>query len=156
MLAGPEQAGAGFVVNVMARIEDTERARNRWWSTRAAWVVLAAIAGAFLLARPWAGVDREMLRLGSLLVAGTLGLALFAAVVSYVVRTYVDDHSPVTEFVALLLVLLPGLTGVILTLGFLGRLQARAAGMLGALAALAVAICVVNFYELFPFLDSML
>jgi hypothetical protein len=68
---------------------------------------------------------------------------------------------------AALLVLVPGVTGELVAVGFAtglrGALRANArrwnvgiAATLGALAALAVATCLVHAFALFPFLDSKL
>ena len=68
---------------------------------------------------------------------------------------------------AALLVLVPGVTGELVAVGFATGLRGArgatarltdvgVAAALGALAALAVATCLVHAFALFPFLDSKL
>jgi tetratricopeptide (TPR) repeat protein len=151
------------ILSAQERLGEAIRAGRRQGITRLAWTVLGAIALGFVLVRPWSGLDASVLRLGATLAGTTLVLAAVAALAAYVVRQYVDDHSPVENGVASLLVALPGLTGQIVALGFASGLRGRGGrwrgalpAVLGTLAALAVAACVVNAYELFPFLDSEL
>lgn len=165
-LGGGPRDGDTFVTLTQERIVEVVRARNRQVTTRAARTVLIAIGLAFLLVRPWTGVDAALFRLGGRIALGTFVLSAVSVIVAWFIREYVDDHSPVTHDIAVMLVLLPGLAGVVVSLGFVGGLRTiagghspwpvRAGAMLGALAAFAVAVCVVNAYELFPFLDSML
>jgi hypothetical protein len=160
---GGGSADENAVLSAQERLGEAIRAGRRQRITRVAWTVLAAIALGFVAVRPWSAVDASVLRLGATLAGATLVLAGVAAVAAHVVRQYFDDHSPVENGVAGLLVALPGLTGQVVALGFAsglpglaGRWRAALPAVLGALAALAVAACVVNAFELFPFLDSEL
>lgn len=156
--------GDGFITNVTNRLDEAVRARRRQICTRIAMVILAFIVVLFLAARPWAVFDRELLRHVGAFAVGVVVLAVIGETASYVVRTYIDDHSPLHGGIATRLVLFPGVTGEVLALGFLGRCRTlwngpravHVAAALGAIAALAVTTMVVNAYELFPFLDSML
>lgn len=162
--AAPE--GDTFVTLARERIEESMRSRHRQVTTRAAWSVLTAIGIALLLVRPWTGIDGALVRLAARVAFGIVVLAATSVIAAWFIREYVDDHSPVTNAIAVMLVALPSLTGLIVTLGFVAGLRtsagrtsawpARTGAVMGALAAFAVAVCVVNAYELFPFLDSML
>jgi hypothetical protein len=124
--------------------------------------LLVGIAIGLVAVRPWRQGDRRLLVLTGVLLLATLVMAGLAAGLASLIRDYVDEHSPVENTTAALLVALPGVTGQIVTLGFatgfrqwrgMRRPTAFAAG-LGALAALAVAGCLIYAYELFPLLDS--
>ncbi|MBI3782684.1 MAG: hypothetical protein HY270_04710 [Deltaproteobacteria bacterium] len=106
------------------------------------------------------------LRLASRLALATALLGLLAVVGALFLKYFTDQNSPLESESAALLVLLPGIAGQLVSLGFSGGLRTQlhwedrratgAAAVLGALAALATAICVVNAFNLFPFLDSNL
>src|SRR5262245_4059250 len=154
-----------FVLGVEERFTEATRALRRQWATRISWTLLAGIGVGLLLLRPWSRVDGALLRLGAGLALTTLGVAVVAAGLAYYLREYVDPNSPLSPGGAILLVALPGITGQVVALGFAsgvrgaGRSRGRQAGgaaVLGALAALAVATCLVDAFELFSFLDSKL
>src|SRR5207249_4446629 len=108
-----------------------------------------------------------MMRVAAVAVLGTVVLAGLAGGVAEYLRVHVDEASPVKMTAAALLVLVPGVTGELVAVGFASGLRGapRApaprwnvgiAATLGALAALAVATCLVHAFALFPFLDSKL
>jgi outer membrane protein assembly factor BamD (BamD/ComL family) len=160
------QGDRNAVVNAEQKLADAVRWVRRDRVRETAWTLLTAIGVGLLAVRPWRGLDRRTLLVGGLLVSGTIGAALLAAAGAAFIRTYVDDHSPVEDRVAALLVLLPGVAGQVVALGFasgLARGPATSGGwrtgiaaLLGAVAALAVVACVVYAFELFPLLDSEL
>jgi len=146
---------------------EATRSIRRRWAVWTAWGLLAATGAGLLLVRPWRAVDRRMLQLAGVLLVGTALLAFGATRVADYLRYQVEDQPPVEQGVPALLVLLPGITGQLVALGFVGGLGASRnaargwwvvslAGVLGALAALAVATCIVDAFQLFPFLDSKL
>jgi len=153
-----------FVTNAQERLAEAIRALRRQWATRLATGLLAAIGLVLLPLRPWRAGDVEMLRLASRLALATMLLGLFAAAGALFLKYFTDQNSPLEAASAALLVLLPGSAGQLVSLGFSGGLRTQlhwedrhatgAAAVLGALAALAAAICVVNAFNLFPFLDS--
>jgi TolA-binding protein len=162
--AAPGGSVDSFVLDARERRAEAIRAARRRIATRAAIVLLVAIGATLLLLRPWRAVDGELLRLGAGMALMTLLLAAVGMAVSYYLLHFTDLQSPVATSWAGLLVVLPGLAGEIVTLAFLAVARRelrwtapRAAGvgaLLGALAALAVATCLVNAFQLFPFLDS--
>lgn len=163
---GAEGPGyASLVSDAEQRLLEAVRAWRRQWATRVAWTVLAAIGVGFVAVQPWRAVDAPLLGLGGGLVLATVLLAGLAMAASLFVRLYVDEHSPIQDRAAGLLVALPGITGEVVALGFVAGLRRtrrwrapRIAGLaaaVAALAALAVATCVVNAFALFPVLDSM-
>src|SRR5437870_2854601 len=120
-----------------------------------------------VVVKPWRHPDGSLIRASAALVLATAVLAGAAGAAARYVRLHVDEASPVETTAAALLVLLPGVTGELVAVGFAtglrGALGLRArrwnvglAAALGALAALAVATCVVHAFALFPFLDSKL
>jgi len=123
--------------------------------------LLVAIGLGVIAVRPWRGLDARLLRLGGALVAATGVLAALALGVAAWVQRF-DEHSPIEGGVAALFVLLPGLAGQLVALGFVSGLaasgkssrRAGVAAILGALAALAVATCLVQRFDLFSALDS--
>jgi len=143
-------------------IKDIRRARI----TLAARISLVVIGLVLLALRPWRGADAPMLRIAGGLALVTVALGVVAMGAAHLVRLYVDPNSPVEDQAAGLLVTLPGIAGQFVALGFVGALRetlrwegapaARLAACIGAIAALAVATCVVHAYDLFPVLDSLL
>lgn len=155
---------ASLLLDAEERYVEAVRAWRRLTVTRASWVVLCATVLILLTLRPWRVADREMLRLGALLLTATAFLSLLAAAGSYVVRSQIDDFSPIEDRTAAMLVALPGLTAIIATIGYTLGLRAtvtwteirvaRTAAVIGAVAAMAVATIIINAFALFPVLDS--
>jgi len=153
-----------LVMEAEDRRDEALRRERRMWFTSVAEGMLATIGAALLLVRPWRGADARLLRLGAGLVLATTVLAGVAAGAAYVLRHFTEEHSPVPVTAAALLVALPGVTAVLVALGFTAALArawgpARAAGfggLVAAVAALAVATCVIDAFALFPVLDSLL
>jgi tetratricopeptide (TPR) repeat protein len=162
--AGGTSGIDNVVLDVRERLAEAIRAWRRQWMTRSAWALLTAIGAALLLLRPWREIDVPTLRLATLLVLNTIVLAIIAMGTSYYVRNYVDPHSPIEDRAAGLLTALPGITGVVVVLGYACGLRGvlhwpttratSVAAVLGVLAAVAVATCVINAFALFPVLDS--
>ena len=155
-----------FVLAAEHQLSEAIRAVRRQRLTRGAYCVLGVISVALLGLGPWRAVDGPMWRLGGCFMLGTLLLAVIAAAVAYYLGHYVDGESPVTTSAAGLLVALPGVVGQAVALAFVDGLRGKlrgsslrgvvVAGTLGATAAFAVTVCLVNAFALFPFLDSKL
>jgi tetratricopeptide (TPR) repeat protein len=165
---GPAAANADtYLKDAEDKLDEAIRAIRRRLIDRVAWALLATVALALLAVRPWREMDGRLLRLGGALVATTMLLGVVAVLTSHVLREQTDEIYPITDLGAALLVIVPGLVGEIVTLGFATRLRRSATGgvgrwalglvaALGAGAALAAAVCVVYAFELFPYLDSKL
>ena len=155
-----------LVMEAVDRRDEALRCERRQRLTRVAESLLATVVLGLLLVRPWHATDAQLLRLGGGLALTTLVLAVLAMGGAYVLRNFTEEQSPVSETAAGLLVALPGVTAVVVALGFTAGLQrtrawrpARAAGVAGvaaAVAALAVATCLIDAFALFPVLDSLL
>lgn len=155
---------ASLLLDAQERFAEAVRSWRRVWITRTSWAVLLGVAVALACLRPWREADAGTLALGLRLAATTLVLSAAAAAGSYVVRNYVDDHSPIEDHAAGLLVALPGMTAVLGTLGYALGLRATTrwsdtrivivAALVSALAAVAVAAIIINAFALFPILDS--
>ncbi len=155
-----DPAKAGNVVNAELRLAEAKRAIVRRWLDRMAKVVLVLALGVFVSVRPWRVSPKPVLKLARALVGVDLGLAFAAVVLAEYVRRYIDDHSPLDDSAAALLVLLPGLTGIVVALGIANAVRTRRgsilAGLSGTASGAAVAVMLVYAYGLFPFLDSEL
>src|SRR5207302_8548791 len=134
---------------------------------RIAKTVIGVIVLGLVSVKPWRHPDGLMMRVAAVVVLGTVVLAGVAGAVAEYLRFHVDEASPVQMTAAALLVLVPGVTGELVAVGFAtglrGTLRASArrwdvglAATLGALAALAAATCLVYAFSLFSFLDSKL
>ena len=152
-----------LVMEAEDRRDEALRCERRAWFVTIAETLLATIALALLLVRPWRQADGRLLGLGGALALATVALAGVAMGGAAVLRHFFEEQ-PVPETAAGLLVALPGVTAVVVALGFTTALArawgpARAAGLGGiaaAVAALAVATCVIDAFALFPVLDSLL
>lgn len=164
--AAPAAQGVDSIaLDAEERLVEAVRSLRRQRVTAGARTLLAAIGLVLLALRPWRAADAPMLRFAGSLALVTLVLAVVAMGTAHVVRLYIDPNSPIENEAAGLLVALPGITGQLVALGFVGALRetlhwpagaaARLAAAVGAIAALAVATCVVNAYALFPVLDSL-
>ena len=143
------------------------RSVRREWIDGIAKTLLGVIVLGLVVVKPWRHPDGSLIRASAALVLATAVLAGAAGAAARYVRLHVDEASPVETTAAALLVFLPGVTGELVAVGFATGLR-RALGLraprwnvglaaaLGALAALAVATCVVHAFALFPFLDSKL
>ena len=161
-----DRGADSVVMDAEARLAEAIRAGRRQWITLAAQVTLAAIVLGVLALRPWREVDRAWLQLGTNLLLVALALGVVASVASYAVRHLVDEHSTIADGAAGLLVAVPGATGLLIVFGAMnglratgrwrGRDAAGVAAALGAIAALAVAVCLIDVFALFPTLDSKL
>lgn len=155
---------ASLLLDAEERLAEAVRAQRRLWITSTSWTVLLAIALILLALRPWRALDGTTVGLGLRLIAMTVVLSLTAAASSYVVRTYIDEFSPIEDRTAALLVALPGMTGIIVTLGYMLGLHATVpwphtrvatvAAIVSAVAAVAVAAIIINTFALFPVLDD--
>ena len=140
-------------------------AGRQGWITGSAHGLLAAIFVGLVALRPWRVSSRWMLRPGVTLLLGTAILTGVAMLLARWIHDSVDDHSPIEAGLAALLVALPALTGQAVAFGYtnalagarLGKrpgLRAGLAGMVGVVAALAVATCVVEASGIFAALGS--
>ena len=162
----PRDADLGLA-SALEKLAEAHRSIRRQWLDRIAKTLVGVIVLGLVAVKPWRRADSFMIRVGALLVLGTVVLAGIAGATAECLRLHVDEASPVEMTAAALLVLLPGVTGELVAVGFAtglrGALGSRArrwnvgiAATLGALAALAVATCLVHAFALFPFLDSKL
>jgi len=90
-------------------------------------------------------------------------LAVLAMGIAVYLKYFTQENSPVGAAAAALLVAIPGLTGQIVTLSLVGAFRrlprwsgTGVAAALGALAALAAAVCLIDALALFPYLDNKL
>ena len=154
------------VASALEKLAEAHRAVRREWIDGIAKALLGVIVLGLVVVRPWRHPDGSLIRVSAALVLATAALAGAAGAAAQYVR-YVDEASPIETTAAALLVFLPGVTGEVVAVGFAAGLrgalglEARRwnvglAAALGALAALAVATCVVHAFALFPFLDSKL
>jgi len=161
-LARPDAADADLqLASLREKVAEANRALRRQWFDRIAKALLAAIVLGLAYTKPWRHRASTTMRAAAVLVLGTVLLAALAGAAAEYVRVHIDEASPVGTLAAALLVLLPGVTGELVALGFTAGLRGRRwdvgmAAALGALAALAVATSVVHAFALFPFLDSKL
>ena len=154
------------VASALEKLAEARRSVRREWIDGIAKTLLGVIVLGLVVVRPWRHPDASMIRVSAALVLATAALAGAAGAAAQYVR-HVDEASPIETTAAALLVFLPGVTGELVAVGFATGLR-RALGLraprwnvgvaaaLGALAALAVATCVVHAFALFPFLDSKL
>jgi tetratricopeptide (TPR) repeat protein len=145
------------VKNAEERLAEARRAIRRQLVDRGAWVLLAAITLILVGSAPWRRVTARVAALGGalLLVAGVL--AAIAVALAAVLRSNLDNYSPIATSHAILLVLVPATIGIVTTLGLAAGRRGRGAALgaaAGVLAALAAAVIVVYACGLFPFLDS--
>ena len=149
------------------KLEEARRSLRRQWLDRIGKTLVGVIVLGLVSVKPWRHPDRFMIRVAAVLVLGTAVLAGVAAALAEYVRFHVDEASPVEMTAAALLVLVPGVTGELVAIGFATGLRGAlgwkgrgwnvgVAAALGALAALAVATSLVHAFALFPFLDSKL
>ena len=155
------------LASALEKLAEAQRAMRREWIDRIAKTLVGAIVLGLVAVKPWRQPDGFMMRVAAVAVLGTVVLAGLAGGVAEYLRVHVDEASPVKMTAAALLVLVPGVTGELVAVGFASGLRGvpRApaprwnvgiAATLGALAALAVATCLVHAFALFPFLDSKL
>src|SRR5438128_7166711 len=151
------------VGSALEKLAEARRSVRREWLDGIAKALLGTIALGLVVVRPWRCPDGSMIRLAVALVLATAVLAGAAGAAARYVRLHVDEASPLETTAAALLVLLPGVAGARVALGFAGGLRGTRgrwnvglAAALGVLAALAMATCVVHAFALFPFLDSKL
>ena len=160
----PDASIDTLVTNSHSQLVEAGRKQRRWWSTRGAWLVLACLGVALVGWRPWQMLDASWLRPATVCALAVTGVASIGEGFAWFVRTYLDDHSPVTEGLAFFLVAAPGFVGLFAAMGFLAGFRRAAprradraalyAAGLGALAAFAITVWIVNAYELSPFPDA--
>ena len=163
---GAEEHGAGtdsFVLSAEQRLAEALRAYRRQWAARIAAFTLGVIGVPLLALRPWRALDALLVRLAGSLAIATSVLAALAMGIAVYLKYFTQENSPVGAAAAALLVAIPGLTGQIVTLSLvrvfrrLPRWSGNGlAAALGAVAALAAAVCLVDALALFPYLDNKL
>lgn len=162
---GQTDGDAEMLEAVEHKRSEAIEAGRQVWITGSAHALLVAIVLGMVALRPWRVSSRWMLRPGGALLAGTLVLAGAAMLLARWIHDNVDDHSPIEAGLAAVLVALPALTGQAVALGYtnalagakLGQrpvLRTGLAGLVGVVAALAVATCVVEASGIFAALGS--
>lgn len=139
------------------RLDVRREVRIRLVAGRGAIALLVVLFVSLGFTRPWKRATRRLARLGAALVLADVLVALGAIAGAEHVRHTDDPDSLLTDPMAAVLVLGPGLVGIALALGFTisfpsrkGVLLAAAASVLGALATSTILIHQFGFDRLLP------
>jgi tetratricopeptide (TPR) repeat protein len=150
----------GDVANAKKQYAATRRAFHLWLVADTGCKALIAVLGLILASRrPWLRLTRRHVKLLAVLTALEGVLALAAVVGAEYVRRFKDPDSVVTDGIAAVLVLVPGLLGVGLAVGLAGSVSGRRGAILGGacgvIGSLATSVCLIHYFRLYGLLPEI-